>query len=197
MGWNEAFNAFPVLETERFLLRKIDLSDAPSMYSYFSRDEVTEFYDLETLTDPQQAVELIEGLLFRYEARMQIRWGITEKAQNVVIGSCGLHAFEEQHFKAEIGYELHPDYWRKGVMTEVIQKVIDYGFYEMGLNRIEAFYNPLNHPSQTVLEKNGFRYEGILRKRFFVKGKFIDTALTAVLREDLILRENPDSGFSL
>lgn len=183
MGWDEAFEEFPVLDTERFRLRKIELTDASNMYSYFSQDRVTEFYDLETFSSKQQAVELIESLLFRYQSRKQIRWGIARKENNELIGTCGFHALEKDHFKAEIGYELHPDYWGSGVMAEVIAKVVNYGFNEMGLNRIEAFYDPLNHASRRVLEKNGFEFEGILRKRFFEKGKFVDAAISALLKE--------------
>lgn len=183
MGWDKSFEQFPVLETERLRLRKIELTDASNMYSYFSQDRVTVFYDLETFSSKQQAVELIESLLFRYQSRKQIRWGITTKENNELIGTCGFHALEKDHFKAEIGYELHPDHWGSGVMTEVISIVVDYGFNEMGLNRIEAFYDPLNHASRRVLEKNGFKFEGILRKRFFEKGKFVDAAISALLKE--------------
>jgi [ribosomal protein S5]-alanine N-acetyltransferase len=185
MGWEITFESFPILETERFELRKIRLNDASNMYSYLSKDEVVKYYDLETFTSKQQVVELIESLHYRYQTRKQLRWGITWKNHNTIIGTCGLHALEKDHLKAEIGYELHPEYWGRGVMTEVIQKVVKYGFNEMNLNRIEAFYHPLNIASKKVLEKNGFRYEGLLRKRFFEKGKYIDAAITAVLKEDL------------
>lgn len=185
MGWSEAFEKFPVLETERFILRKLELADATSMFSYLSRAEVTEFYDLETLMHRQQAVELIESILYRYQTERQLRWGVTLKEKNIVIGTCGYHSLEEENFKAEIGYELHPDYWGMGFMTEIVQKVTEYGFISMGLNRIEAFYHPLNNASRQVLEKNGFLFEGILRKRFYKKGKFMDAALSSKLKEDV------------
>lgn len=185
MGWNEAFEVFPVLETERFILRKIELSDALSMFRYLSRAEVMQYYDLEPFNHKQEVVELIESLLFRYKTERQIRWGITTKEENTVIGTCGFHALEHEHFKAEIGYELHPGYWRKGAMTEVVNKVVEYGFMNMELNRIEAFYHPVNYASHKVLEKNGFHYEGILRKRFYKKGEFIDAALASLLIEDI------------
>lgn len=184
MGINTPFEVFPVLETERFRLREIELSDAANMFNYFSRDEVTEFYDLDTFTSVQQAIELVESLKYRYQSKRQIRWGITLINDNEIIGSCGLHAIEPEHYKAEIGYELHPDFWGKGVMTEVINRIVEYGFKEMNLNRIEALYNPLNTASQKVLEKNGFKFEGILRNRFFGKGRFLDAAVSSILKGD-------------
>lgn len=190
MGWSTAFGDFPVLETERFTLRALELTDAPSLFRYFSKEEVTEFYDVELLTSEQQAVEMIQGLLYRYKERKQIRWGIQAKGQHEIIGSCGFHELEFEHSKAEIGYELHPDYWGKSVMTEVVQRVIHYGFSEIGLNRIEAFFEPLNSRSRKVLEKNGFKFEGVLRKRFLVKGKYVDAAVAAILRDDFFKGSN-------
>lgn len=184
MGWNDAFNHFPHLETEKYVLRRLKVTDAKSLYNYFSKDAVTKYYDLEPFQAPQQAVELIESLLFRYEAKQQIRWGITLKNQGDIIGTCGLHAIEKEHAKAELGYDLHPNYWGKGVMTEVIARIVDFGFEEMKLNRIEALYNPINHASRRVLEKNGFKIEGILRKRFHKKGEYSDAAISAIIRED-------------
>lgn len=181
----EVFECFPVLETNRFILRKLKQSDAKSIFSYLSREEVIRYYDIDKLTQQQQAVELIESILFRYNIERQLRWGITIKEQNIVIGTCGFHAIEVENFKAEIGYDLHPEYWGKGIMTEVVNKIVEYGFYQMGLNRIEAYYHPLNNASRRVLEKSGFKFEGLLRKRFFKKGEFIDAALSSLIKDEL------------
>lgn len=184
MGWLETFQLFPYLESERLILRQLEAGDADSMFDYFSREKVAEYYDVERFTSRDEAVEMIEGLLYRYEARRQIRWGIVLKGEDKIIGTCGFHALEKLHLKAEVGYELHPDYWGKGIMTEAIKKIVAFGFAEMEFNRIEAFYNPVNFPSQKVLEKCGFSFEGILRKRFLMKGKYEDVALSAILKED-------------
>lgn len=180
-----AFLNFPQLETDRLLLREINLNDAPNMYSYFSRDEVTEFYDLESFTSEKQAENLIHKFHQRYSEKKQIRWAITLNDNNQLIGTCGFHAIEEEHSKAEIGYELHPNYWGQGIMTEVIGAVIRYGFNNMLLNRIEAFYDPRNTSSGRVLEKNGFVFEGVMKKRYFEKGEFVDAAISAILNEKL------------
>ena len=68
---------------------------------------------------------------------------------------------------------------------EITKEIVAFGFEVMGLNRIEAFYDPKNDQSWKVLKKNGFQYEGLLRKRFFEKGRFVDGALAAILKEDL------------
>ncbi|PLR75196.1 GNAT family N-acetyltransferase [Bacillus sp. V3-13] len=177
-----AFEKFPILETSRLHLREVRLEDAPAIFAYFSKDEVTKYYDLASFTDEQQAVDLIKRLQQRYSTGEQIRWAVALKEQpDRLIGTCGLHAIEPEHFKAEIGYELNPDFWNKGIMAEVIQQIVDYSFKEMGLNRLEAFYDPANVASRRVLEKNGFEYEGILKKRFFEKGQFVDAAISAII----------------
>lgn len=184
MGFHNAFAIFPQLETEKVILRKLQMSDAPSIFCYFSKDEVTKYYDLDTFTSEKQAEELIESLFYRYRVRKQIRWAIVLKETGTVIGTCGFHSIEEEHWKAEIWYDLHPAHWGQGIMTEVIKTVVQYGFNEMGLNRIEAFYDPRNISSFRVLEKSGFEFEGVLKKRFFVKGKFVDGAIAGILKEN-------------
>lgn len=186
MSIDKAFSLFPVLETDRLILRRLEKYDAPNMFSYFSKDEVTEYYDLESFTSEIQASELIERFITRYEEKKQIRWAITLKESDELIGTCGFHAIEPEHWKAEIGYELHPSFWGKGIMTEAVSTVIQYGFNVMSLNRIEAFYDPRNISSARVLEKCGFEYEGILKKRYFEKGQFVDAAIAGILKENYL-----------
>jgi [ribosomal protein S5]-alanine N-acetyltransferase len=175
---------FPTLNTDRFILRKIELTDAQEMFNYFSKDEVTKYYDLDSFTEISQASELINRFATRFEQNKGIRWGIAEKDSNKLIGSCGYHNWEKEHFKAEIGFEITPAYWRKGVMSEVIQPILQFGFEQMELNRIEAFYDPENTASKKTLEKAGFIFEGVLRKAAFEKGRFCDAAVCSILKEE-------------
>lgn len=177
-------NVFPVLHTHRFILRKIEITDSEEVFNYFSKDEVTQYYDLESFTNKSQAVEVINRWASRFEQNEGIRWGIEDKETNKIIGSCGYHNWDKGHFKAEIGFEVTPVYWRKGVMTEVIKPIIQYGFEQMELFRIEAFYDPENIASKSCLEKAGFIFEGILRKSAFEKGKFCDAAVCSILKEE-------------
>lgn len=101
-----------------------------------------------------------------------------------MMGSCGYHNWAHRNFKAEIGYELSPLYWRQGVMTEVLTAIIAYGFEHMKLHRIEAFYDPANIASKKSLLKAGFKYEGLLRESFFEKGRFVDAEICSLLASD-------------
>ncbi|MCG7407330.1 GNAT family N-acetyltransferase [Paenibacillus sp. ACRRX] len=174
---------FPELHTDRLLLRQLRADDAEDLFSYFSLDQVTEFYDLDSFTNCEQARELILSWVSRYERQEGIRWGITLKSENRVIGTCGFHNWFKEHFKAEVGYELHPDYWRQGIMSEAVNAIVGYGFEQLELNRIEAFIDPANEASRRLLTKIGMQEEGLLRACFFEKGKFVDASLFAILQK--------------
>ena len=181
---------FPVLFTDRFTLRKLEERDAEAVFSYFSKDEVTRYYDLESFTDLGQALEIISCWAERFEKNEGYRWGIAETATDKIIGSCGYHNWDKEHYKAEIGFELHPDYWRKGVMSEVLRPVIAFGYNEMNVNRIEAFYDPDNLASKSCLEKAGFIFEGVLRQAAYEKGVFCDAAVCSMLRDEYMKKQS-------
>lgn len=67
---------FPILETERLVLRQITPEDSGDLFHYFSLDEVTKFYDVESFTNVQQAEELIDRWQQRFEKNLGIRWGL-------------------------------------------------------------------------------------------------------------------------
>ncbi|MGM1046980.1 MAG: GNAT family N-acetyltransferase [Bacillota bacterium] len=179
---------FPILETERFVLRQLKQDDSREIFQYFSLDEVTKFYDLESFANIEQAEELIRRWNERFERNQGIRWGITLRSESRVIGTCGFHGWMKNHYKAEIGYELTPEYWRQGYMTEVIQKIIEFGFNNLGLNRIEAFVEPENVGSRKVLEKIGLSEEGTLKEHFYWRNRFVDTVIYALLKKDYKVR---------
>lgn len=184
-GIDAAFaSEFPIIETERLLLRKPAADDIPKLYSIFSDPEATRFYDVEPFRSVSEAEDLLESLLWRYSMEMQIRWAICWKEDKALLGTCGFHSVEKLHNKAEIGYELHPDAWGKGVMSEALDAIIRYGFICMDLNRIEAVCLPENAASKKLLEKKGFKIEGILRKRFVHRGIYKDAVISALLQEE-------------
>lgn len=178
-------NVFPDLTTERLQLRQIQASDAAALFSYFSKDEVTKFFDLPTFQAMEEAQELIRNWEKRYLDNNAIRWAICLKQQpDKLIGTCGYHNFSKENFRGEIGYELHPDYWQKGLMTEALSAIISFGFNNFNFNRIEAFINPDNISSRKLLEKINFRSEGVLHDYFFEKGRFVDGEIFALLKRN-------------
>ena len=100
-----------------------------------------------------------------------------------MIGSVSFHRIEKEHYRAEIGYMLHPQYWKKGIMNEALEKVIDYGFNELGLHSIEAHINPSNSASSNILLRNGFVKEAHFKENFYFNGSFRDTIIYSKLNK--------------
>lgn len=105
---------------------------------------------------------------------------------NTFIGTVGLNNLTTQSKRAEIGYELHPAHWRKGVATEAIEAVLNYSFNDLGLFRMGAVTFPNNTSSNNLLEKVGFTKEGILRGYLYQYSKSHDAYVFSMLRTDWI-----------
>ena len=175
---------FTQIETDNLVLRRISVEDAPVLYKYWSDQEVTKHLVLEpfkNLTEVIDMINLLNGLLEKNEG---IRWGITKKEDNKVVGTCGFHNIKTEHLRAEMGYELGKEYWGQGIMAEALLAIISYGFNEMKFNRIESFVNSGNDKSVAILEKIGFQLDGMLREYEFARGKFIDQYCYSLLKKE-------------
>lgn len=179
---NDIFSQFPQLETQNLILREIQLSDAENVFRIFADPDVTKYQDVENLTSLNQIKFLIERRAERFKNRQSIRWGIALKETNIIIGSCGYT--QKQLNSAEVGYELAKPYWRKGIMTEALIAIINFGFQNMDLNRIEALVMLDNIASINLLKKMGFIEEGLLREYGFWKGGFHDLKIFSLLKSD-------------
>ena len=172
----------PTLETERLLLRKLKMSDASTIYRYFSNREMTKYYGMEPFITIIEAEKFIKDFLDDYT--MLLRWGIVEKSTNKLIGTCGYHAISEKHKRAEIGYEIDLDSWGKGYATEAVTQLVEYGLTELKLHRIGANVFPENKSSRKVLEKIGFKHEGLLRNYLYQGGKSHDANVFSIINDN-------------
>ncbi|MDI2588825.1 GNAT family N-acetyltransferase [Psychrobacillus sp. NEAU-3TGS] len=178
---------FPTLETNRLILRKVSIDDAKDMYTYLSDQDVVKPMGLEPFETVEDVWDEIKWYQSIYEKGTGIRWGITLKDSNKVIGSCGFLNRHPKHYRTEIGYELSSDYWGQGIASEALKAVSKYGFEHFQLERIEALIELTNIPSQKLVEKQGFQREGLLRHYEFANGKFEDLYMYSILKEDLQL----------
>lgn len=110
-----------------------------------------------------------------------MRWGIERKGKKGLIGTIGFNAWSPKHKRAEIGYEIHPDHWRKGYMSEAVSKILSYGSETLDLTRIGAVVFIENEASNNLLTKMGFQKEGILKKYMYQNGKAYDTYVYSFL----------------
>ncbi|MET4559000.1 ribosomal-protein-alanine N-acetyltransferase [Lysinibacillus parviboronicapiens] len=173
---------FPTLETQRLVLREIKQEDAQGIFNCFSNRDVTRYYGQDTLESVEQAAKFVEFFSNLYTEKRGIRWGIEIKGSSGIIGTIGFNAWLPKHKRAEIGYEIHPDYWRNGYTTEAVTSVLSYGFEELDLTRIGAVVFIENEASNKLLTKIGFQQEGILRDYMYQDGQAHDTFVYSLLR---------------
>ncbi|MEH7384525.1 GNAT family protein [Bacillus sp. JJ1521] len=183
-------DTFPVLQTERLVLRRITNEDANSILKYLSDEEVMKYYGLEPFTAINDALDEISCYQSIHNNKTGIRWGVTLIDQGVVIGSCGFHNMGSHHFRTEIGFELSKEQWGNGIAVEAVEAIISYGFKQLNFQRIEALIEPPNQSSQKLVEKLGFIKEGLLRKYEFTRGKFDDLYMYSLLKEDFEKNKN-------
>jgi ribosomal-protein-alanine N-acetyltransferase len=169
----DSFTSFPVIETERLLLRQETPEDAEAIFAIFSDPAITQFHDLDTFTEIEDALSLIERRRQRFEVGRGIRWGIVHQQDNILIGSCGF-GWDKEAQGAEVGYELAKNFWRQGIMTEALQALLQFGFAEVGLQFVIAEVMLGNLPSKKLLEKLGFQNQGVLKQHGFWKGQHHD-----------------------
>lgn len=177
-------DAFPLLETDRLILRKVTSNDANSLLTYLSDIDVMKYMGLEPFVSIDDALDEISWYKSIFDKGTGIRWGISLKGQGKVIGSCGFLNKAAQHYRAELGFELSKEQRGKGIASEAIEAVVCYGFEQMNLQRIEALIEPPNIPSQKAVERQGFIREGLLRSYEYTCGKFDDLYMYSMLKQD-------------
>ena len=176
----------PTLESGRLLLRKLLMRDAQDIYEYCSDTEVARHVLWTAHTSVSDSRAYIRYMLRRYRQGEPSSWGIVLKENSKLIGTIGFMWIQPENAAAEVGYSLSRDYWNRGVMTEALRLVLDFGFRELKLNRIEAQHELSNPASGAVMRKVGMRHEGTLRQRLFNKGRYVDVALYAALRSEYL-----------
>lgn len=153
---NLNFTPFPLLVSERLILRQLSILDKARIFSIRSDERVNEFIDRPKSINQNEAASFIEKINNGIKNNECIYWGITLQDEDMVIGTICLWNIDSEKNLAEIGYELHPDFQGKGFISEAVEKVIDYGFNKMRLAIIIALTHPKNKRSEKVLLKNNF-----------------------------------------
>lgn len=175
---------FTALETERLKLAEIGQQHKEDIYSIFSRGDVMQYYGTDKFTDPEQAAAIIQSFSKGFDSGMATRWGIILKESGELVGTIGIHNWNKRVGRAEIGYELHPDHWRKGIAKEAVHAVLDHSFNELGIFRMGAVVFPENEVSLGMLEKIGFQKEGLLRAYLHQGGRSHDSFMLSLLKTE-------------
>lgn len=177
------FNPFHNLETERLLLRRVDVNDAEEILLLRGNPETMKYIPRPLTKTREDALEHIAMIDSKIDANEGINWAITLKGNPKLIGIIGHYRIQHDNHRAEIGYMLLPEFHGKGIVTEAVKEVIDYGFNVMKLHSIEAVIDPENVVSEAVLKKFGFVKEAHFREHEYYEGKFLDSVVYSLLNK--------------
>ena len=151
---------FENLSTDRLILKNIGNDDRDFIFSLFSDDDVNKYlFDAEPLTNISGADEIISFYL-EHEPRNQHRWIIIRKADNYKMGTCGIHCWDRNNGRVDIGYDLKKEFWGCGYMQEAITKIIEFAENKMEIKEINACIYEENIKSKNLVEKFDFKING-------------------------------------
>lgn len=184
---------FPILETERLILRDVRLADAADVL-VFRGDPYVQRFNSEPLKTIEEATTFIEEAHQHHATQAGVGWAITLRGQDRVLGGVSLHAWDKYHRRAEVGYDLARAFWGQGIGSEAVRAVLHFGFEQLNLNRIEAATIADNHESVNLLKKLGFTLEGIRRGYSWEEdGTFHDSAMFGLLCEEFIIQSKENN----
>ncbi|HJZ10737.1 MAG TPA: GNAT family protein, partial [Acidobacteriota bacterium] len=174
-----------LIRTPRLKLRDFSSADFAAVHAYASDPMVTEYLswgpnDKSMTRDFLTAAEKEA----RQTQRPNYSLAIVLSETDAVIGGCGLIARRLQYAEYEIGYCLARDFWGRGLATEVVNALLDFGFHELNAHRIFGTVDPANAASSRLLEKTGFRFEGLQKSDMFARDKWYDSKIYAILAEE-------------
>jgi ribosomal-protein-alanine N-acetyltransferase len=155
------FKPFPEIKTERLLLRKIEESDCDVILFLRSDKTVNKFIERpenRKTKNKTDAIKFIKEINENAKNNKSISWGITLKNNPKIVGTICLWNFSNDKKIAEIGYDLNPEFQRKGIMNEALKGVVNFGFNNLNLCKVEAFTHKENKNSIRLLKKNRFQF---------------------------------------
>jgi ribosomal-protein-alanine N-acetyltransferase len=173
--------------TKHLQLKKLTPDIFADIFTNFNDDALALFLNLKTREAiAKERERYTKGVYSPY--KNLVWFHLIETATNEIIGSCGFHTWYKDHSRAEIGYNIIEDANKqKGLMSEAVAFVLDYGFNTMQLNRVEAFVGPNNIPSLKIMSKFGFEKEGYCREHYCFDGVIDDSVLFALFKKNYLI----------
>lgn len=175
---------FYIIQTERLLLRGLSPEDITFIFNNLSKPEIKEILGHRSEEEYTKEEYKHKNGYSSYN-RQFVLFLLIDKASGKIIGRCGIHNWIKDHGRAELGYVMEEnEFKRKGMMSEAVQAIIDYGFRELKLNRLEALVGIGNTPSLKIMDNFNFKSEGLLRKHTLVDSEFQDARIFSILSEE-------------
>ena len=173
------------LHTKRLKLIKVDEKVLDYVFTEMNGAEQMLFMGCKTANELAEWQRKYDGGLTTFNRKINFFF-LLHKDSNENIGWCGYHTWYTDHHRAEIGYELDDAYHQKGLMTEAMKAILNYGFNTMKLRRVEAFVGAKNVPSLRLMQIFGFEKEGIARKHYNINGVNEDSLFFGLLVDEYI-----------
>ena len=165
-------------------------SEHTELYSKWMNDPKVRKYAREEMPIK---VEDIKKWFEPREGRVQrhIIFEIWHKKDKKPIGTCGLSMIDWINGWANAQLLIgEPEYWNKNIATEAVEMLVEYGFGELNLHKIHGGASVENIGSWTVAEKIGFKYSGIEKDDLYIDGKYHNTKIYRILKEDWMKKRN-------
>jgi len=174
------------IETGRLLLRRFVMSDANEVFREWASDpNVTKYLRWRHHDSIAETKTFLMDVIGGYESGSEYCWAIELKEENMLIGSINSYISSESDRNASLGYCVGYRFWNNGYATEALRAVIDYMFYDVNINRIEAGHSVNNPASGRVMQKCGMIKEGRLRQEYITGyGQYQDIDLYGLVKED-------------
>lgn len=176
-------NNFPEIHTENYLLRQIVAGDLENIHRGLSDAEVTRYYDIR-FDSLEATKEQLAWYADLEQTETGIWWAISSEDKKTFFGAIGICNRNFGFKKADLGFWLLPEFWKKGIINEVVPSVLRFCFEGLQLNRIEAQVEAENSACRKTMEKSGFVCEGILREYEIKDDRKIDLAIYSRLKSD-------------
>lgn len=173
---------FPIIKTDRLLLRQFVENDIENVFKGLSHPDVVKYYGVsyQTLEATKKQMDFFADL---EKNETGIWWAVCSADNKTFYGAGGLNSLSAAHKKAEIGFWLISDYWGKGIMTEAMPLICNYGFDNLGLHRIEGIVETDNRNCKNALAKLDFQHEGTMKECEIKNGQFISLDIYAKFNE--------------
>lgn len=196
--YEDYFVPFPSIDSARVRLRRMEKRDIRDIYDLCRREELARFVEWYPHKDITETRDYVNWIVSGYRRGRSMTWVIELKGAGKVIGTCGFMKMDADFKTAEIGYCLSSDYWRQGYATEAVWSLLWYGFKKIGLCRVQARVMDGNEPSEALVEKLGFRREGLMKKGVFCKGAPHDITMFGMTDEmyDMMYGDNNAASIS-
>ena len=181
------------LQTSRLMLQGLTKSDAEDLYRYRSLPEVTRFQGWAPAS-VEEAVRFVEEDIC-HEINQPDTWfqfGIFLREDQTLIGDLGIHFLPDLSDEAEIGVTVAPGYQSKGFASEAVSRVLEFLFHTLHKNKVTASVDPENRKSMALMERIGFKLEGIHKKTILFRGEWTDDAVFSLTRKQWENRPKPN-----